>query len=89
MEFPSPLKNDLWMKSLKFDAEFETIYVSAILLAKSVQANSLLVLVDGPTDWDQLGVHAHGVPVVLAADRAEQLEGAAEFGFPQRPVGHA
>lgn len=69
------------MKLLKFDAEFETIYVSAILLAKSVQANSLLVLLDGPTDWNQLGTHAHGVPVVLAADRAEQLEGAAEFGF--------
>jgi DNA integrity scanning protein DisA with diadenylate cyclase activity len=81
------------MQPLKFNDEFETVYDAAVRLAKSSAANALLLLLDGPTEWQQLKQHAAGQRVLVAADAPEQLAGASEAGLatvvldmPESPV---
>lgn len=64
------------MKQQRFTDEFKTVYKSAVQLAKAVQADALLVLVDAPTDWQRLKRMANGEKVVVAADTVEQIDGA-------------
>ena len=70
-----------WMHSLRFDAEFETVFDAAATLAQAAGASALLLLLDGPTDWRQLSDHAAGEKVLVAADTAEQLAGASDCGL--------
>lgn len=81
------------MKSLRFNEQFKTVYDSAVQLTRAVEARALLVLLDGPTNWEELLQHAAGLRVVVAADTPEQLEGAAAAGLsivvlemPESPV---
>lgn len=69
------------MKSQRFDAQFSLMFDLAVQLAKSVQADALLVLLEGPTDWAELFDSARGERVVVAADTLEELEGAVEAGL--------
>ncbi|HEV3023902.1 MAG TPA: hypothetical protein VGX76_15610 [Pirellulales bacterium] len=69
------------MQSLKFDADFETVFDAAARLAKAARASALLLLLDGPTDWQRLSDHAAGVKVLVASDSAEQLDGASDCGL--------
>jgi len=69
------------MKPQKFTSEFAIIFGTAVQLAKAVEVSALLVLLDGPTDWEQLKERADGELVIVAADDAEQLDGAAETGL--------
>lgn len=69
------------MKPLRFSEEFEALFTSAALLAKAVKAHALLLLVEGPADWERLSQFAMGEPVIVAADHAEELEGAAQAGL--------
>jgi DNA integrity scanning protein DisA with diadenylate cyclase activity len=66
----------------KFKGEFETIASMAVLWAKAVKADALLVLLDGPTDWALLKGLEGELTVLTAADTAEQLAGAKEAGLP-------
>ncbi len=66
------------MKQRRFTDEFKAVYKSAVQLAKSVEADALLVLVDAPADWQYLKRMANGEKVVVAADTIEQIEGARE-----------
>ena len=63
------------MKPQKFNDQFATIYQVAVRLCKAVDADALLVLVDGPTDWDQLSSRAGREKLLVAADTDEQLKG--------------
>ena len=81
------------MQPLKFNEEFETVYDAAAGLAKASGAHALLLLLDGPTDWQQLKRHAAGERVLVVADTPEQLAGAKEAGLstvilemPESPV---
>jgi diadenylate cyclase len=69
------------MHPLKFNEEFETVYDAAAGLAKASGAHALLLLLDGPTDWQRLKQHAAGERVILAADTPEQLAGAGAAGL--------
>lgn len=64
------------MPPLKFNEEFATVYVAAIGLARSSGAHAVLLLLEGPTEWQQLKQNAAGQRVIVAADTAEQLTGA-------------
>ena len=66
------------MKQRRFTDEFKAVYKSAVQLAKSVEADALLVLLDAPADWQYLKRMANGEKVVVAADTIEQIEGARE-----------
>src|SRR5262245_46426559 len=69
------------MKPQRFDTQFASIVDLAAKLCAHTEANSLLVMLEGPTDWDQLREHARDLQIVIAADTAEELEGASEAGL--------
>ena len=56
---------------------------AAVDLLKKRNADALLVLLDGSTDWKRISELADGIdkPVIVAVDSAEDLEGAAEAGL--------
>ena len=58
--------------------QFETIFDLAVKLAKSTDADALLLLADGQTDWRRIRNLAGGQRMVVAADSASQLEGASD-----------
>ncbi|MCC6494247.1 MAG: DNA integrity scanning protein DisA nucleotide-binding domain protein [Pirellulales bacterium] len=50
-------------------------------IAEIDDADSLLVMLEAPLDWEKLRKATDGMKVLLAADRAAHLEGAAQAGF--------
>ena len=53
----------------------------AVRMAKSSDIDALLVLVEGPTDWQRLKKLAGSRQVLIAADKEAQVEGAEEAGL--------
>ena len=56
---------------------------SAVALLKTRNADALLVLLDGSTDWKRIAEICEGVdkPIIVAVDSPDDLEGAAEAGL--------
>jgi DNA integrity scanning protein DisA with diadenylate cyclase activity len=69
------------MKIQRFDAQFAALIELAARLARETEAGSLLVMLEGPTEWDQLHKTVGDLKVVVAADTAEELAGADEAGL--------
>src|SRR5258708_19930824 len=69
------------MKSQCLTDQFHKNIDLAGRLAGLVAADALMVLLEGPTDWEQLKVLVGDGKVLIAADMAEQLEGAADAGL--------
>jgi DNA integrity scanning protein DisA with diadenylate cyclase activity len=67
---------------VKLTEQFQNIIDLAAQLAEVVAADALLILLEGPTDWQQLREATTGQRVVLAADYPLELDGAAAAGFP-------
>jgi DNA integrity scanning protein DisA with diadenylate cyclase activity len=55
-------------------------------LADAMRADALLLLVDGPTDWDEVKRLGREQKIVVAADRSEQMDGAVESGLAIVPL---
>jgi DNA integrity scanning protein DisA with diadenylate cyclase activity len=68
------------MSSQKFTRQFATILDSAAHLAKIIDADALLILLDGPTDWAKLrqSIPYGPLKVIVAADHESDLEGASD-----------
>ncbi len=66
------------MKHQRFDTQFATIYDLAVSLSQAADADALLVMLDGPTDWQQLKSRAGSEKILVAADLEEELTGADE-----------
>ncbi len=69
------------MKPQKFNKQFATIYDLAVRLSAAAEADAIMVVLDGPTDWRQLKERAGNEKILVAADRPEELEGATEHGL--------
>ncbi len=69
------------MKWLRFTEQFKTLYSLALRLTESSGADAILLLLDGPADWQRLKKMAGDEKVLVAADTAEELEGAGEVGL--------
>ena len=69
------------MKSQKFTPQFAAILDLAVQLLVATEADAILVVLDGRTDWGQLKEHAGDHKCVVAADSEEHLEGAADAGL--------
>jgi DNA integrity scanning protein DisA with diadenylate cyclase activity len=69
------------MKPQRFDAQFSALIEMAARLCRQLRASSLLVMLEGPTDWEQLRASVGEVRVVTAADTVEELAGADEAGL--------
>lgn len=81
------------MKPQKLSDQFLALFELAVRAAQSTQADSLMLLLEGPADWQRLKEIAGDQKLLLAADAAEQLEGATEAGLhsvllnmPESPV---
>jgi len=64
------------MKPLRLTERFKTLYHLAIGLSESAGAEAVLLLVEGTADWPRLKKLAGEQTILVAADTAEQLEGA-------------
>ena len=69
------------MKPHRFTEEFETLCMLAVQLAQAVKAHALLVLLEGPTDWEKLRAVTNGTKLLIAADSAAEVKGAADAGL--------
>lgn len=65
----------------KFNRQFAKIYATAVQLAEAVEADALLVVLDGPTDWQKLKDRNKRIKLLVSADHAEKLAGAREAGL--------
>lgn len=81
------------MKTFHFTDQFETVFDAAARLSQAAGADSILVLLEGPTEWDRLKEHAGTEKILVAADFAAQIEGAVDAGLatvilkmPEAPV---
>lgn len=70
------------MKVARFDEPFERMMGVARQLMDATSADSLLILVDEPTDWEALKQAAGESRIVLATDELEAIAGADEAGLP-------
>jgi len=69
------------MKPLRFTDRFRTLFSMAIRLSETVEADGVLILLDGGADWNRLQKLADGVRLMVAADTQEELDGASEVGL--------
>jgi len=60
---------------------FQGLFNLAVRFARAVEADALMLLVEGPTDWQRLRALTDSVKVLIAADFPTQIEGAADAGF--------
>ncbi|MDP6443012.1 MAG: hypothetical protein QF805_04405, partial [Pirellulaceae bacterium] len=67
------------MKHQKFNKQFAKFFGTAVNLFDTGEADGLLVMLDGPTDWERLREVAGDRFVLVAADHEDELAGAAEF----------
>jgi len=66
------------MKPLRLTDRFKTLFNMATALSRSAGADAVLLLLDGPGDWQRLRKRAGDAKILVAADTPEQLEGAKE-----------
>ena len=76
------------MSVQRITKQLSTILTAAGALVEQTHADALLVLLDGTTDWQKL---RQSLPdsiqkVIVAADREEDLAGAADFGLIPLPL---
>jgi len=81
------------MKKQKYGKQFSTFLNIAVDLAETAEADAILVLVEGQANWEKVAAVAGDQPVIIAAETAEELEGAADFNLktialnmPEAPV---
>src|SRR5262249_6636427 len=71
----------LGMTNQRFDEQFAAIIDLAAKLCAQTEAGSLLVMVEGHTNWEQLRERTGDLQIVVAADTADELAGAEEAGL--------
>ncbi len=69
------------IQSLRFTEQFRTLCNLARRLTASTEADAILLLLDGPADWQRLKKMAGDEKLLVAADTAQQLEGAEKAGL--------
>jgi diadenylate cyclase len=69
------------VKTYRFTEQFQTVFEAAAKLSRAVDADALMLLLEGPTDWDRLKAYAGEEKILIAADFPAQIEGAAEAGL--------
>jgi len=69
------------MQALRFTDRFKALFDMVLQLASTVEADGVLILLEGEADWARLRKLAGDVKVVVAADTLDKLRGAKEVGF--------
>jgi DNA integrity scanning protein DisA with diadenylate cyclase activity len=68
-------------RAMKNKQQFAAFFANALNLYDHAEAEAILVLVETPIDWDDLRPHLERARLVIAADKAENLQGAEEMGL--------
>lgn len=69
------------MNSSILTRQFVTVYRLGLDLARDAEVDSVLLLLEGPTDWEEIRAAAEGQKILIAADSEEQVAGAREAGL--------
>jgi DNA integrity scanning protein DisA with diadenylate cyclase activity len=69
------------MTTQKFNQQFATVYDLAVRLSEAADADALLVMLDGSTDWHELKSRAGHEKILVAASSADALDGAKQEGL--------
>ena len=69
------------MKPLRLTDQFKALLGRSIEIADSVGADAVLLLVEGPCDWQKFKKLVDDEKILVAADATEYIEGAAEAGL--------
>jgi DNA integrity scanning protein DisA with diadenylate cyclase activity len=69
------------MHSLRFTEQFKGLFSLAVEMTSMAGVDAIILLLDGPADWSRLKSMAGKAKVIVAADTAEQLEGAKDLGL--------
>lgn len=69
------------VRPLRIGEKFEAVFSSAVKLTEMLEASAVLLLLEGPADWQRLKALAGGTRVILAADDEESVDGAVEAGM--------
>ncbi len=77
--FPSLLVGE--MKSQKFNQQFADFFDLAAQLAVTMETDALLIVLDDPTEWQQLNERPIQTKIIVTSDSEETLSGAREAGF--------
>lgn len=62
--------------------QFKALFRWALQMAKDGHVDALLLLLDGPTDWEEIQSAAGEQTVLVVSDKPDRVPGAAEAGFP-------
>lgn len=81
------LTNHPRMKPQPYAGDLEEYVALALKLCRATDAEALLVMLSGPTDWDRLKAQADSMKIVVAADTVEEAAGAIEAGLATIIVG--
>ncbi len=69
------------MKPQRFNEQFAGIYDLAVRLADVTEADGLLVLLDGPSNWEELRRRGGEKKILVVADATDELDGAETHGL--------
>lgn len=69
------------MKATRFTEQFLSFFDLAVKLSHGVEADALMLLLEGPCDWERLKLLAGEQKLLIAADVPAQIEGAADQGL--------
>ncbi|MEX2025994.1 MAG: hypothetical protein WEH44_01815, partial [Pirellulaceae bacterium] len=81
------LTNHARMQPQPYDGDLEEYVALALKLCRATDAEALLVMLSGPTDWNRLKAQANSMKIVVAADTVEEAAGAIEAGLATIIVG--
>ncbi|MFO7901896.1 MAG: DNA integrity scanning protein DisA nucleotide-binding domain protein [Pirellulaceae bacterium] len=65
----------------RFNKQFARFYALGDQLAQTLEADALLVMLDGPMNWQKLKENSVTTKVLISSDSKETVEGAREAGF--------
>jgi DNA integrity scanning protein DisA with diadenylate cyclase activity len=74
------------MERQKLTKQFKTLLLQAAQLSQDTDADALLVLLEGPLDWEELRELVNHERIIVAADEPEHLAGASDFGLAAVPL---
>lgn len=75
------------MKTPRFSKQFAAFVEKAAHLCKELGADAVLILLEWPTDWQQLRQRTGDVVVIVAGEQPEDVVGAEEAGIPSLVLG--
>lgn len=67
---------------IKLTDQFRLLMRQAVRMSKDESVDAMLLLLDGPTDWEELRTLVGKHAVLIAVEQPEHGAGAAEYEFP-------